>query len=53
MSLSFSLLVVGKVRLIAAFVCGEDIASRVCTRVNVLQTRVCVFACYLSVCMPA
>jgi hypothetical protein len=42
---SFSLLVVGKVRVIAAFVCGEDIASRVCIRVNVPQT--------LCVCLPA
>jgi len=50
MSRSFSLLVVGKVRVIAAFVCGEDIASRVCIRVNVLQTRVCVCVCLLLLC---
>lgn len=49
---SFSLLVVGKVRVMAAFVCGEDIASRVCIRVKVLQTRVCSPATCLYACPP-
>ena len=55
MSRSFSLLVVGKLRVKAAFDCGENIASRVCVRVNVLQTRVCVCVCVclLLVCVHA